>query len=281
MKPWLPTVLIMAIATAGSLQGAELFTQEASIRTNQPARVTTAAIPIQPGKKYQLSFAARADNDIYSVEANPRIREVSLDDRASRLRLEFLGADATPAGVLDVPVISRADQHYVRVFYPPAEARSVQIVIRPGKASDFACKEVCLSTDPSGNEAGVVNVHPSFDHGDLNGYGYDAGYGGRMVTRPDGKTVWNSGFLGQSPQFPVKGGAMYTIVCRGKTYERKGEVLLDCYTNRAARPIKSMRVAIGDKGESTTLMVPADAVSARLRCYYVIMEEVRVAESRE
>ena len=51
---------------------------------------------------------------------------------------------------------------------------------------------------------------------------------------------------------------------------------LDCYDGKGSRPVKSMRLAMSDAGETTELLIPAGVVSAQLRCYCIILEEFRV-----
>ncbi len=84
--------------------------------------------------------------------------------------------------------------------------------LMPGKGgATIACQAVDLLSDPDGEEVACINVHPRFAYGDLNFYGHRPGAGGAFLTRPDGVTIWNSGFIGFTPAFPVKGGAYYTL----------------------------------------------------------------------
>ena len=219
----------------------------------------------------------------HTIEAYERIRILNPRYAASRLRLAFYDdkGEALAGGVVDVFILTQAFHEYVRIFYPPPKAGAFRVFVRPAKDADVAIRELRVSTDVQGPERESINPHPTFEYGDLNTHGCQSGYGGRFYTRPDGKTVWKTGFLGYSPSFPVEANRFYEFYCRGKKYRgRKSYVLLDCHNGQDRRPVKSMRLEMSDTGETTEVKIPAGTVSGRLRCYCVILEVHRAARSK-
>jgi hypothetical protein len=205
---------------------------------------------------------------------------MDLRDIASRVRIEFYDEQGNrlPKNTdINIPVISQEFLDYVRVFYPPPEAKTLKIFLVPGKEADIASKKIVVRTDLDGKEAECINIHPSFEYGDLNFYGY----GGEFYTRPDGKTVWNSGFTGSTPFFPVKEGVSYDFSCRGKAGEPKSFIYIGCYNTEGGKPFKSMKYGVSEKGETVKFIMPAGTVSVKLTGYYVIVEEFKVTESKE
>ena len=174
-------------------------------------------------------------------------------------------------------VLSNAPRRYVKVFYPPAKAASLRIFKRATKGTTIAVGKLSIWTDLEGDEAKSINPHPTFNYGDLNTYGYSFGGGGGFFTRPDGKTVWNSGFIGWSPLFPVKGGKFYKFFCKGEKSQAKGWIWIN-FHDKDGKKIKTSRIGIAPKGVETIIKTPKGTVKARLQCYYVIIEKFTVSE---
>lgn len=282
MKKYMWALALCWLAFHGAAAEKDLFNEERIIETNKAVELTSAPIPVEPGQKHQISFLARAGGEA-TLEANERIRMMNLRDMAGSVRAQFLDEQGGNLSFMDMAVISREFHDYARVFYPPARARALKLLLRPAMGADLAVKKITVSAGLEGPEGECLNVHPTFERGDLNGYGYASGYGGGFYTRPDGKTVWNSGFLGYTPSFPVKGDTFHDFYGRGKKYRgRKSSMELECYKpdDPNNHPFKTMAVAIGEKGETTTLKIPAGVVTARLRCYYVILEEFKATGSK-
>lgn len=277
-----PAVLISlaVLATLRIASGKDLFLLAEPVETNKTCMVAES-VRVEPGKKHELSFAGRTDSR-YSVEENARIRLMAFGPTISHVRIRFLdgrGKELRESDI-EVPVITRTFTNYVRVFYPPAGAQSLNVALLPGEDGvRMAVRGMKLCTDLQGKEAACINVHPVFEKGDLNFYGHRSGYGGGFYTRPDGKTIWNSGFTGATPAFPVKGNTFYDFSCLGKNGQPKAFIYLQCYDGESDKPFKTIKYGVSEKGAVTTFMMPAGAVSAQLTCYYVILEEFRVVES--
>jgi hypothetical protein len=276
MKRQIIIMLIFFLSIIQTVTGKDLFSEEKGIETNKIMELTKTAIPVEVGEKYKISFVARAGGK-YVIEENERIRIMNLKYMASRARIAFYDEQGKAFNYRDVFIVSQEFHDYVQVFYPPAKAKTVKISLLPGKESNILLKKISLSTDVGERERESINPHPTFDYGDLNFYGCDSGFGGQFYTRPDGKTVWKTGFLGYSSFFPVKGDAFYDFYCRGIKYrDRKSYILLECFKVEENKPFKSMQVAISEKGEVTKLKMPPGTVYARLCCYCVIIEEFKV-----
>ncbi len=274
---------LMALALCLPAAGAPLFRMDAPVETNRPLELTAAAVPLPAGVKVRVAFAGRATGR-YTLEADERVRIMNPHNAASRLRVAFYTDQGLALGGTDVTVyvLSQAFLPYVRVFYPPAGAAAFRLFLHPAPEAVVAVKGLGVGTELETGERASLNPHPTFDYGDLNTYGYTCGYGGQFYTRPDGKTVWKTGFLGYSPSVPLAGDAFYTFQVTAKPYRgRKSYVLLDCYGAGKDNRLKEMRLSIDDAGATTELKMPAGTVSARLRCYSVILEAFRITPSEQ
>ena len=274
----IPVFFLSVICVA---TGKDLFKKDEPVETNKTMELTKSAIQLESGKKYELSFLART-NGKYTIEENERIRLMNLGEISSRVCIKFYDAKGKELKKtdIDLPVITQKFLNYVRVFYPPPASKALKIFLLPAKEADIAVKRINISTDLKGREAECINIHPAFEYGDLNFYGYSSGYGGGFYTRPDGKTVWNSGFTGTTPAFPVKGDVSYDFCCRGKKSEPKSFIYLQCYNAEGGKPFKTMKYGVSEKGDIEKINMPAGTVSVQLTCYYVIIEEFKVTESR-
>ena len=280
MTRTMTTPALILLLAAGVVSGKDLYTHQDLVETNQTAVLTATGIPVEPGKKHGLSFTGRTDG-AFTVEANERIRLMNLRDAGSHVRIRFHDEQGNELkrATIDVPVLSRDFHPYVRAFYPPLAARTLSLVLVPGKEATLAARDISIRTDLQGSEAECINTHPVFDAGDLNSYGYRPGYGGGFFTRPDGKTVWNSGFTGTTPFIPVRGDTFYDFQCRGRKGEPKSFIYLQCYQSEDSKPFKTMKYDVSETGAIARFKMPAGTVAAQLTCYYVIIEELRVVES--
>jgi hypothetical protein len=280
MKKLIAFMVMGFISAACQAGGKALFTHEGLVETNRPPGLIQSGIPIEAGKKIELSFLGRTAGK-HTIEENERIRLMDLRGVAARIRIRFqdeTGNELKKTDI-DVPVLSQAFTNYVRVFYPPPKARTLSLALLSGESAMAAVKTISISTDLTGQEAACVNVHPTFEFGDLNAYGYRSGYGGGLYTRPDGKTVWNSGFTGTTPPVPVIAGRVYDFYCRGKNGEPKSFIYMQFFNAEADKPFRTIKYESWNKGDAAKIKMPAGAVSVQLTGYYVILEEFRVTES--
>lgn len=274
------TLLIVASSALASnaVMAKTLFQNNENVTAEKTTTLTKTAIPVNPGQKYQISFSAGTTGD-HVLEENERIRIMNHRGAASSLRIQFLDAENGTLNYGDIYVLTRNPRKYVRVFYPPTNAASMTLAAIPAKNTTLTVEKLDVSTDLTGAEGECLNPHPTFENGDVDTYGCRPGYGGRFYQRPDGTTVFKTGFLGYTPSFPVKGNTYYTVCCRGVKHRGRGSwIVLECYDGKNRRPIKEMRVNVSEKGEITKLLVPDGTVKANLRCYYVILEELRISE---
>lgn len=237
-------------------------------------------IPVNPDEKYKIEFTASTTGE-HTLEKKEIIRIMGHRYDGNRVRLTFYDKDGKKfhKNLIDIMILSNKKHHYERVFYPPRQAASLQINLRCLKGTNASVEKMTLWTDLEGNEAKFLNPHTTFEHGDLNTYGFSCGGGGRFYTRPDGKTVWKTGFIGWSPFFPVQGGKYYKFFCKGVKY-RRGWIWINFY-NKDGEKIKNARVEINEKGAETILKMPKGTARAKLQCYYVIIEEFKVTENKK
>jgi len=241
-------------------------------RATERTELTTDVVPVEPGKKLEITFSGQTSGE-FTVEANARIRLLNTSNGGSALNLQFLDAEGQRVEEVSLPIVTASAREYGRVVYPPSTAKSLKIVLSPGAASEMAVENVRVAQELDGVESATVNPHPNFAFGDLNSYGF----GGEFFERPDGKTVWNSGFTGQSASFPVQGGASYELFARGIAYSgKRSRLLLQLFARGEKRPFHTIPIRFGPEGVSVQVVFPEGAVSANLLGYYVIVEEVKI-----
>jgi hypothetical protein len=267
--------------TGCPLMAGDLFTTSGSLTVQKAAPLNGEPIPVDPGKKYQILFLASATGE-QTIEENARVRMVGQKASASRVRVEFLDKAGARVSDSGIGILSQEMRAYARVLYPPGNAACMNLYLEPAKGQQISLEKASVSPALTGREKEAVNPHPTFEFGDLNNYGYQPGFGGGFFQRPDGKTVLNTGFTGQSPSFPVKGNAYYDVRVLGLApMGRKSSMMIQCFKAQEVKPMKSMRVKISESGETTRLLLPPEAVRADFLFYYVILEELSVMESKK
>jgi hypothetical protein len=271
-------IALVGALMVGSVQANPLWQKTTPVSVKSPAELTGETVPVDPGKKLEISFTARTTGE-FTVEENARIRIIN-SNAGSSLNVEFFDTQNKRLQIIRLPVRTQSDYSYARVLYPPADAKSLRLSLAPAKAGELTVEKVQVTQDLTGEEAQCINPHPVFDYGDINDYGFGFGYGGGMFDCPDGKTVWNTGFTGASPDFPVAGGAQYELFCRGSGYEgRKSYLLLNFFKAAENKPFYSIHVKFSAQGESVPFRFPKEAVRASLLGYYVIVEELKIVKT--
>ena len=275
-----PIVLFLVLlAPGGRLQAAPLLEILEPLAIPKSTIITPEPIPVDPEKKYLLTFSANATGES-TLEANPRIFIQVKKGFASQLVIEFFDAGGGKVGTTEVSILSKSLRVYGRAFYPPPVATHLKLNLIPAKGEQVEVQNVRVTQELPELEKAAINPHPTFEFGNLSGYGYILGHGGGIYTRPDGKTVLNTGFAGISPMFPVKPDTFYQSYCRGiLPLGRKSNLTLQCFGEDSKKTIKSMRVNISQQGETTKLLLPLKTKQANFLFYHVILEELRVVES--
>jgi len=256
--------LAIFLAVAFSARAEPLLHVAEPVESTQRMLLDGDGVPVPVDARLEIRFTAKATGS-HTVEADPRIG-IRNPQEASHLKLEFSG-NGNPAPVL-LPVLSQTSREYRRELYVPPGATHLRVSLRPAKESTLTVANLRIALAP---EAPSINPHPAFLHGELNPYGHHSGYGGGFYQRPDGVTVWNTGFTGTSPEFPVEGGKAYTVSCRGTGYSgKKSRLLLQLF--KAGEPRPFHEIALTLDGATGTIHLPGDAARARLLGYDVILE---------
>lgn len=126
------------------------------------------------------------------------------------------------------------------------------------------------------DEGGVINNNPDFRYGELNYGGWHPQRDGRLFLRPDGKTVFRSGYGGSSPSVPLQEGRFYRITARGE-----GGHLTINYLNAENKRVASrflLRFPDTAGEEMTELTPPEGAVAAYVIAYGALVESFKVVE---
>ena len=272
---------LLLLAPGSRLMAAPLLDISEPLVMEKTTLLTSEAIPVDSGKKYLVTFTANTTGES-TIEENMRVSIQVKKGFASQLVIEFLDNSGDKVGTTEVSILSQSPRVYARAFYPPPASVLMKLSLVPAKGEQAELQNLSVTTELPDQEKSAINPHPTFEFGNLCGYGYTLGYGGGVYTRPDGKTVLNTGFAGVSPMFPVKPATYYEISCRGIPHlGRKSNLTLQCFAEGSKKPIKSMRVNVSEQGITTKLLLPAKTNQANFLFYHVILEELRVIESSQ
>jgi len=276
---WLVAIVVLApllgSGSAFSKPGEPLWQAEALTQVAKLTELTAAEIPVEPGKKLAITFTGRTNGE-FTVEKNARIRILNTSKVASALMVHFFDKSGQRLEEVKLPILTESAHEYGRVVYPPSEAKSLKLFLAPAVSAEVAVENVRVTQELEGVEAESVNPHPIFNYGDLNAYGF----GGEFFERPDGKTVWNTAFTGQTSSFPVHGGDSYELFGRGIGYSgKRSRIILQLFEEGAKRPFHTIRVGFSPDGASAKVILPEGAVSANFLGYYAIVEELKVIKA--
>lgn len=268
MKNTILTGLLLAGVSFG------LPVQASSLTVEKQTPWQEAAIPVLPGRKLEVRFAAKATGAC-TLENDTALRIRFPRDAASSVNLRFLDEAGQKAGDVSLPVFTRALREYARTLYVPTGAQSLQVILAPAREASLTVENLRATQELKGDEAECINPHPVFRHGDLNPYGFRSGYGGGFYQRPDGVTVWNTGFTGTSPDFPMAGGQNYTVSCVGTGYSgKKSRLVLLLFKKGEDRPFH--QVPLNFTGKAQSIHLPQETVRAELLGYDVILESWKI-----
>jgi len=246
-----------------------------------PTRIETRPLPVEPGKKYHLEIDAEVGGD-FVVEANDRAPILTLQTHRNSLtgtyEVIFLDADGQeiPAlGGANAAVrgffLTRERKPYIAVFYAPEKAASLKVRFQSnGRPARIARLRLAEETGEN-----TVNPNPDFRYGELNYCGWQPQREGRLYTRPDGKTVFNAGYGGTSPFFPLHPGVKYQVSATGE-----GKTINIQYFNQEGKSILSrFLIRPAPNGAETELTPPPGTVMARVTMFGgVILEEFKVVK---
>lgn len=276
---WLVTIVVLVpllgMGNAFSEPGKSLWQTEALTQVAKLTELTTADVPVESGKKLAITFTGRTNGE-FTVEKNARIRILNTSNVASALTVQFLDESGQRLEEIKLPILTESAHKYGRVVYPPSGAKSLKLFLAPASSAEVAVENVLITQELEGVEAESVNPHPIFSYGDLNSYGIR----GEFFERPDGKTVWNSGFTGETSSFPVHGGDSYELSARGIGYSgKRSRIFLQLFKEGEKRPFHTIPVRFSAQGESAKVVLPEGAASANFLGYYTIVDELKITKT--
>jgi len=278
-RDWLVMIVVLApllgSGSAFSKPGEPLWQTEAVTQATELTELTTTEVLVEPGKKLAITFTGRTSGE-FTVEKNARIRLLNTTQVGSALIMQFFDQSGERLEEIKLPILTESAHEYGRVVYPPSEAKSLKLFLAPASSAEVAVENVRVTQELEGVEAESANPHPILNYGDLNAYGF----GGEFFERPDGKTVWNTAFTGQTPNFPIQGGDSYELFGRGIGYGgKRSRIILQLFEEGTKRPFHTIRVGFSPEGVSATVILPEGAVSANFLGYYTIVEELKVIKA--
>ena len=252
-----------------------------------PDKIETRSFPVEAGKKYKLEITAKVGGD-FVEELNERAHILTRQSFRNRLsstyEMVFLdtkgneipGLGGTAPGHTPSQrgfFLTKRSQSYISVFYPPAKALALKIrFYSNGRPTQISGLKLAVET-----EEGTVNPNPDFRYGELNYSGWQPQRDGRLLTRPDGKTVLNVGYGGSSPFFPLSPGTKYRVSAIGESPQGKGTLNIQYYDHEGKSIRSGFLFRPIPEGVATELTPPPGTVLARVVMYGgVILEEFKV-----
>ncbi len=238
---------------------------------------TMKAMPVTPETTYKLTFLARTDRSD-TVESNDRAHMEMLQSYGRFLPMyELLFFDSDGEQIqrsgrgFGGSILTSDWYAYSLAFQPPPETAAVKIRFSPRNSPLYIDNLEIVSIDD-----GTINVNPEFEYGELNYSGWRPARDGRLYTRPDGKTVFKSGYGGVSPFFPLRETVTYQLYARGQRQTTNGWLSLTYYDAEGKRLGDRFLLRPTVEGESVELVPPPGTFEARLVMYSVILESFRV-----
>lgn len=211
-----------------------------------PARIDTRSLPVEALKKYKLRIDAEVTDD-FVVEENDRAHILTRQSHLNRLSSGFSVIFQNAEGE-EIPgfggdtargfFLTKKQHPYVAVFYAPAGAKNLRVRFQSNhRSTQIAGLQLVEET-----EEGTINPNPDFRYGELNYSGWKPQRDGRLYTRPDGKTVLNWGYRGDSPFFPLSPMRKYAVSATGEGgnlniqyYDKDGKQIISRFLLRAPR----------------------------------------------
>jgi len=221
----------------------DLSVEDGKIRL--PENLTSHPIPVEEGRKYLLQIMAEVAGP-FVVEENERSHIIILRDplyrRTAAYSVAFYDAADQEISALGRDriagfILTRQPGLYTNVFYAPPEAATMRVRFK-ANGRDARLASIRLVEETA---EGTINPNPDFRYGELSYCGWRPQRDGRLYTRPDGKVVFNTGYLGGSSMFPLAGGKTYRFFARGSGsalnaiyYDHDGKQLVQRFLLRPA-----------------------------------------------
>lgn len=236
------------------------------------SRYDAATAELLPETKYRLTIRARVQG-AFTVEQNDRAQVESLQrwglsESVGTLQFHDPATGALAAGGTIV-FLTRDWHDYVYVFRTPPGVQRVTLRFQP---RNHVTQVARLSIETA-DEDGVVNNNPDFRYGELSYSGWRPQRDGRLYLRPDGTCVFNSGYGGSSPAFPLQAGRRYRLTGLGDGgylniyyYDAEGKTIVSTFLMRFT----------GRQEVTASLTPPAGCVSGKIVAYSVLLEFFRV-----
>lgn len=235
-------------------------------------------LEVKPETKYRLTLRARVQG-AFTIEQNARAHIQAIQRRG---RLESVYTIEFQEPGMPKPssggggfFLTRDWYDYVHVFRTPAGVQKVTIQLTPRKHVTQIARVSLVADD----EGGAINNNPDFRYGELNYCGWAPQRDGRILLRPDGKTVFRSGYGGSSSKFPLQEGRFYRMTGRGE-----GGSLTIYYYDANNKSIASrflLRFPEAAGEASTDLTPPEGCVSGSVTAYGALIESFKVVEREE
>ncbi|OGV55929.1 MAG: hypothetical protein A2X49_08060 [Lentisphaerae bacterium GWF2_52_8] len=238
-------------------------------------------IPIKEDLKYKLSFMVRAETK-ETIEENPRLALILLG-RGSWLPcrdITFFDAEMKPLGRrshYDGCLPFGTWFNFIDVFYPLPKAAFMQLSFQTRKDSKLFIRDISLSPSP---DEGSINTNPSFSLGKYNYSGWPSKHtDGRLLERPDGRVIFDTGYGSGSESFPISPGK-HRLYAKGSTYGGYQEIIFFFMDNNG-KEISKTGMNSTPEGIQKEFMVPDGAVRGRFLIYNNVLDELRLTRVGE
>jgi hypothetical protein len=163
--------------------------------------------------------------------------------------------------------------NFVDEFYPPAKAAFMQLSFNNRKDSKLFISDIVLAPAP---DEGAINSNPTFALGKYNYSGWPGRHtGGRMIERPDGKVIFDTGYGSGSESFPMSQAGTYRLYAKGVTYGGYSDIILS-FLGEDGKAISVTHLNATPAGAQRDFIRPEGTVRGRLLIYNNILEELRL-----
>jgi hypothetical protein len=252
------------------------ITGKKALRLTRSAAVTFVDVPVDENTKYTLTFRGRFDGG-EAAEENAHFdlfaRYGGIPAFVPQRELVFLDKDKNrlPGFIAGQPF--RNWTEYRDIFYPPAKAAFMRLVLRSGRPEQTVfVEDIRFEKTP---DEGAINPNPVIArYGKFNYSGWisfaDAA---RIVEAADGRIGFDSKYGSRSMSFPLPGPGTYALSLRSEENGYNYAALMDVFDENN-RKVGS--VSAWGNSKPYKIVVPPEAKRASILIYSSFVEEIRV-----
>ena len=252
------------------------MTGKQALKLANGAKVTFKRVPVDDKTKYTLAFRGRYDGG-EAVEENPTLEHLTArfvpNIFPSREIRFFDAAGKNLPGGFRSGMVFRNWQEYRDIFYPPAGAVAMDVVIHSGrKEITFFVDAVTFEKTP---DEGAINPNPVIaKYGKHNYSGWaNLAAGAKIVEEADGRVAFDTKYGTRSLSFPLTEPGTYGVTAKGEGNGYNAVIILD-FLDAQGKKLGSMNA--NASGKEFKAVAPAGTVRGSFLVYSHFLEELRI-----